>query len=67
MLTYAQEGVMITRPARRPFMLMPRSGFPITSHAVAVAVRRAAAAAMLVVTRISARSSGCATERGSWD
>src|SRR3989338_8697171 len=47
---------MATRPAKHPFNVMPRSGFPIRIHEVIVALKIAATAALLVVTQIRAMS-----------
>ena len=49
---------MATRPARQPLSVMPISGLPSKSQQVSVAVSVAAAAAMLVVTAISAMATG---------
>ena len=49
-VTNAQGAVIATNPARHPFNVIPRSGFPSRIHAVIVAVRVAKAAAVFVVT-----------------
>ena len=48
--TNAQAAVIATKPARQPFSVIPKSGFPNRIHAVAVAVIVANAAAVFVVT-----------------
>src|SRR3970040_2179275 len=48
-LTKAQGAVIATRPARQPFNVIPRSGFPRRIQAGIMEERGAAAAAMLVV------------------
>ena len=49
---------MATRPARQPFIVMPRSGLPMKIHAVTVDVRTAAMAEVFVVIKMCMTSSG---------
>ena len=59
-VTYAQLAVTPTRPARHPFIVMPRSGLPMNIHAVMVDVITAAIAELLVVMSM------CITSDGFW-
>ncbi len=53
-LTKAQGAVIATRPARQPLRVMERSGLPRIHQATSVALKVAAAAAVLVVMAIRA-------------
>src|SRR3989304_4143513 len=55
-LTKAQGAVIATSPASAPFRVSERSGFPSVNQAARVALKAAAAAALLVVTAIRAMS-----------